>query len=370
MINFVILDTSIYRELGLKFHEHIDYVNLSGFCIATDCEMLLSSIVKEEFCNYYETQLTKKINDYIASIKSLQRDPFFDSKDLSIININKTKEDALATFSEIIDTIPKHRSPFTKLKHTQIDALDLTKFILESKSNGVSEIQVRDYLIWLSIIKIAISRSKDEVFKMGRRKVTFEKGLVYFITKDKGFTENPQFTKLLDDSKVRNIQVFNSIPEFLHKKGFNLAFLKPDVLLSKISNTRILKDLSKDIYSLMSYVDSKYNSIDDNREIVKKEIVDKEIVEYYSYHDPEDDKYKYVAHLKVTLNIVFEADKNEIPYDPILWLGKGLQTFTKLGQPYFNEPVLFIYKGLLNTNTKTIKSIQFVDFLPWLYIKY
>ena len=46
----------------------------------------------------------------------------------------------------------------------------------------------------------------------------------------------------------------------------------------------------------------------------------------------------------------------------------GLNTFDTEGRPYFKAPILFIYRGLLNMEASSIKSVRFIDFLPFVYI--
>lgn len=64
MHDYIILDTCIFRELGLKFYENVDYVNLYSFSIATKGEVIISRIVAEEFLHHYKTELLKKKDSY------------------------------------------------------------------------------------------------------------------------------------------------------------------------------------------------------------------------------------------------------------------------------------------------------------------
>jgi hypothetical protein len=368
MPNYVILDTSIYRELGLRFQENIDYVNLCGFTIATDSEVLMSTIVKEEFYNFYKTHLLKKYQEYSTAVSSLQRDPHFLQSQIIFTDIDKTIQDSLKAFYKLIDNIPQHNSPFSTLKHTLIDGLTLTKFILESRNQGSTNVQVRDYLIWDSVLGIALEESTDRIEIFGKSKIVYEKGIIYFITKDKIFQEDELFQSRLKELNISNVEIFNSIPEFLHKKGFNLPFLNRKLILSKITDSKILKDLSKDIGSLLSYVSPDYDSAEcDKRKVESQEVEASEVIEFYSYQDLTDKRYKFVAHIKVLVKVVFEAD--EKPIEKVVKSNsRYLETYDKQGRPIYNASILFIYRGLLNTTTKTIKSIQFVDYLPWVYI--
>jgi hypothetical protein len=59
MATYVIIDTCIYRQLGIKFQDNFDYKNFCGFLVATDTEILVSEIVVKEFVGYYSKQLEK-----------------------------------------------------------------------------------------------------------------------------------------------------------------------------------------------------------------------------------------------------------------------------------------------------------------------
>ena len=367
MANFVILDTSIYRELGLRFDENLDYKNLCNFTIHTDSEVLISTIVIEEFANYYKTRLLKKQNDYDNIVSSLERDPYFHT-DKQFHNISTDIEKAITKFRKKIHSDPNHNVRIPLLNHTYIDALHLTNFILDSKNQVEAKIQVRDYLIWDSILSEALNQSVDKVEKFGKRKIKLDKGIIYFITKDKIFQEGELFIKRQKELGVLNIEIFNSIPQFLHKKGFNIAFLNAETILNKISNSKVLKDLSKDLGSLLSYVSPRYDSDECNkRKVINAEIIDKEIIEFYSYYDDADKKPKYVAHLKVYVNVVFEKD-NDYNKEAGTEYGHYLETYDNKGRPYYKSPILFIYRGLLDEEKQTIKSVQFIDFIPDLYV--
>lgn len=367
MANFVILDTSIYRELGLRFDENIDYKNLCNFTIHTDSEVLISTIIIEEFCNYYKTQLLKKQVDYNNAVSSLERDPYFNT-DKAFQNISADIEKAISKFRAKVQNDPNHNVRIPFLNHTYIDSLHLTKFILDSKNQSESKIQVRDYLIWDSVLGEALNQSVDKFEKFGRRRIKQERGVIYFITKDKIFQESDLFSRRQKEVGAFNIEIFNSIPQFLHKKGFNIAFLTAETILSKITNSKILKDLSKDFGSLLSYVSPRYDIEECNkRKVINAEIEDKEVVEYYSYYDESDKKSKYVAHLKVYVNVVFERD-DDYNKEPGPEYGRYLETYDNKRRPYYKSPILFIYRGLLDEEKQTIKSVQFIDFMPDLYV--
>jgi hypothetical protein len=145
-----------------------------------------------------------------------------------------------------------------------------------------------------------------------------------------------------------------------------LPFLTATLILTKIREQKILKDLSTDIGALLSYVSDSYKSDDcESRKVILSEVVKKEIVEFYSYKDTVDEKFRFVAHLKVYVKVVFESSEKDenLPHDSY-----GLNTFDNEGRPYFDAPILFIYRGLLDVEKGSIKTVQFIDFLPFVYI--
>jgi len=370
MANYVVLDTSIYRELGLKFNEHIDYKNLCAFTLNTDGEVLISNIVIEEFSNYYESILESKVSSFLKSKKDLIRDPYFESKEITekeiTSDINKAKE----LFRATLQTDPFHNSSISILKPTMISGLELTKFILQSRESKDSNIQIRDYLIWDSVLNFAKEESEDRIEKFFGRKITYEKSIVTFISKDKGFEENELFKNLQIEYGVNNIEVLKSIPEFLEKKGFYFNFITASLIKDKITPKRILKDLSKDIGALLSYVSERYHKNCYEKAIEESEIEKIEVIEHYTYIDSKDNKHKFTANLKVWVRIVFEKD--EVGYIESLlkennrW--RSLETYDKLKRPYFQKPILFFYGGLVNVERKSIKSIRFLDFIPGMYL--
>ncbi|WP_276168376.1 PIN domain-containing protein [Zobellia alginiliquefaciens] len=370
MANYVVLDTSIYRELGLKFNENLDYKNLCAFTMNTDGEVLLSDIVLEEFSNYYESVLNYKTSAYIKANKDLVRDPYFNSPNEIESGVKKELDKAIKNFRDTLQKDPIHNHNISVLRPTLISGLVLTKFILDSKETKDSNIQIRDYLIWDSVLNFAKEENEDRITKIGCRKITFNKSIVTFITKDKGFGKNEIFQNLLREYKIDNLEVINSIPEFLERKGFYFDFVTSELIKEKITFNRILKDLSKDIGALLSYVSERYNSNCYDKKIEESEIEKVEVLEHYTYIDSNDNKHKFTANLKVWVRVVFEKDENgykeSLKIEESRW--RSLETYDEQKRPYFQKPIMFFYGGLVNLDRKSIKSIRFLDYIPDMYL--
>jgi len=364
MANFVILDTSVYRQLGLKFYDNLDYRNLFAFTANTIGEVMLSSIVLEEFLDYYRSEITRKKDAYLAARNALHRDPYFQFDDPALEKLMESEvEIAIGKFKKAVSTDPGHSLGILTVKSNKMDALDLTKFILMSKADNGKNVQIRDYLIWHSILEFARSLNRPSLNQQNSKKE--EKDIVSFITKDKGYENDELFLKLKDKYDVSNIELFESIPDFLTRWGFYFRYITESTILQKIKKSRILKDLNKDIGALITYVSKRYNH--SNYKMYKVEQAEVEsmaVDEYYTYIDPTDRKYMYVAHIKVEVNVVFEPD--ELGWKESLSMVKGeynnLQTFDDLMRPYFRKPLIFFYGGLIDEEHKSIKSVKFIDF--------
>jgi hypothetical protein len=366
MTDYIILDTCIFRELGFKFYENIDYINLFGFSIATESEVIMSKIVAEEFFNQFKQELHKKKDAFSSSTSALKRHPFFEFDKKIDFNIDVEIEKTLVRFKKRIVNDPKYNQAITVLPDTKISGVQLTKFILNSR-NLTANVQVRDYLIWDSLLTFAKQYGRDTVSRIGRKKITHEKSRVIFITKDNGYTQNSLFQDLKAKYGVQNLEVLSSIPQYLHQRGCNLSFFNKKLIIQKFTKERILKDLDKDINALITYINPIYNDGWEMSEVISRSITNINIEEFYSHLDAKDNKYRYVVHLKVYLDILYESPDL---YDPHSRAEGGyyLETYDYQKRPKFTAPVLFMYEGLLDIKKESIKSVKMIDFLPWVYI--
>jgi len=342
--------------------------------VNTDGEVLLSNIVLEEFSNFYKTQLKQKTNLLLKANNDLERDPYFHTNILDDIKVAAEYQKAVNKFRDTLRNDPVTGYGTATLQPTMIDGLELTKFILESKETKESNVQIRDYLIWDSVLNFARKQSVDQVTYSGKRKIIFKKSMVTFISKDKGFEKNELFQHLKNRYDIDNIEVEGSITSFLQKKGFYFDFITARMIELKITPTRILKDLSKDIGVLLSYVSKRYYHNWFEKDIVNSEIEKVEVLEHFTYLDSEVNRYKFTANLKVWVKVVFERDEEgykesleTLNLDKDVF-GGNLETYDELQRPYFRKPILFYYGGLVNIEKKSIVSVQFLDYMPFAYL--
>ena len=366
MTDYIILDTCIFRELGFKFYENVDYINLFSFSIATEGEVIMSRIVAEEFLNQFKQELYKKKDVFNSSTSALKRHPFFEFEKKLNLNIDIEVEKSLVLFKKTLGNDPKFNQSITVLPDTKISGVQLTKFIINSR-NSAANVQMRDYLIWDSLLVFAKEYSEDTLTKIGRKKIVHEKSRIIFITKDNGYTQNSLFQDLKAKHGVQNLEVLSSIPQYLHQRGWNLPFLTEKLISQKFTKERILKDLDKDINALITYINPMYDDGWEMSEVISRSITNINIEEFYSHLDSKDNKYRYVVHLKVYLDILYESPDI---YDPHSRAEGGyyLETYDYQKRPKFTAPVLFMYEGLLDIKKESIKSVKMIDFLPWVYI--
>jgi hypothetical protein len=337
----------------------------------TDGEVLLSNIVLEEFCSFYEKSLAQKITALKKANNDLHRDSFFSSIKNSDTELDKEFKKAVIKFREAVMNDPIHNGRIAQVKPTMIDGLELTKFILQSRESKEQNVQIRDYLIWDSVLNFSLQHSQDITENFMGRTITFRKAVVTFITKDRGFEENELFQALLARYGINNIEVLESIPDFLEKKGFYFDFITQEVIKTKISPSRIMKDLSKDMGALLSYVSERYDKNCYEKEIVESEIQKVEVLEHYTYVDSEDGKHKFSAQLKVWVRVVFEEDKDGCleslkAEKTNRW--SSLETYDEKHRPFFERPILFFYGGLVNVKRKTMTSVRFFDYMPDMFL--
>jgi len=362
---YIILDTNIYRELGYEFYNKTDYKNLVRFSLASKNELVLCPIVEEEFISHFEEHLRKKFENYSNSIKSIAADENCQIEKTEFPDISKYFDKSLNEFKRKLLNDIKFKLKFSKIENIYIDSLDLTKFLLKHKTNNV---QVRDYLIWESLLFFASQNLKEEKIKIGRTVTIIPKQNIYFITRDKGFLINEAYQEKLIKLKIDNIMILNSLAEYFHFIGFQIPFVTEKLLKDYFKSNLLLKYLNKDIKALASYIHP-YTELDYKKiKIYSREIEKIEVLEFYSYTDPEDNNDKFIVHLKVFVNVIFDTNisiyifKDILDY-PMLKVDY-LNTFDSSGKAQFQKPILFIFEGLLDKEYQKIKSIENFDFIP------
>lgn len=343
MTGFIVLDTNIYRQLGLKFLDHIDYVNLVNFCYASGFEMTINDIVALEYSDYFRNQILddniEKLNRIAKSLNSI---PYFEG--IKFPNLENKKDKAFEQFIDMLN------SPHFKIKSDCVNSIELTKFLLKNKHGKDN---TRDFLIWMSIVDFTRTRPEDKI---------------YFISNDKIFKENESIRENIENVILDRISVYSSISDFLFENGFKIEFFTKEFLEKEIDFSKIEKELFKRPTDILSYVSIDYWHCNQRVKLLTKDIESKKIDKFYTYIDPEDNKSKFLAHIILKPKITFEIPQNfKVDYSKLnSWeISYGetcLETYNNKGNPIYEQEVMFLVGGTIDLENKRIIKQDVYDF--------
>lgn len=345
MVNFILLDTNIYRQLGIKFYSHIDYVSLKNYAYASGSELRISEVVYSEFYSkFIEANINKPINDIKTAISKLK-----DFRPFSNLDINIKEEDEISVKEFLKERLTED---FRMISPKYILTTELIDFLIKNKQE-IKKDNTRDYLIWLSLIELAQNYPSDQIV---------------LISNDKIFEENQYFHEFQKRYKIKNIRIFPSIASFLSEYSFKVDFLSNELILRKIPKAVIEDELKKDISSLPSNMS--YFYYHEHREfgVEHFEILGYKVEEFYTFKDLDSGKSKFILHLKVPIKVIFEPEKKIAALK--LYLSNidkdyfYAETFDPEGRPIYNEDVLFLFEGELDIEKQDIIKLDFLDFFP------
>jgi hypothetical protein len=94
----VYLDTNIYRQMGLRFIDNVDYQNLSQILTSSGNEFGLLEIVYSELMDYYKNDIFDSIlSDHEKLYKRYQANPYLDDIAIPETTVPMKKAVALVT---------------------------------------------------------------------------------------------------------------------------------------------------------------------------------------------------------------------------------------------------------------------------------
>lgn len=342
MTGFIVLDTNIYRQLGLRFFEHLDYVNITNFCNASGFEMSICETVLREYLDYFEKEIIQSKIEKLQSITdSINSIPFF--KRIRLPKMDTNVKDALVKFKEQIN------SPHFKIKTNYINTNRLTEFLLENKQIKES---TRDFLIWESLVEFAKNRKDDKIC---------------FITNDHIFKSNTSLRKGIGKNILNRIEIYDSITDFLSKNGYKIDFVTLSFLEENLDYEMIITDLFRSPSEILSYISSDYYHFKGMVRTLKKEIEYKKVDKFYTYIDPSDNKQKFLAHVILKPLLIYKIlpsykpDRSKLTDWEIVVSEDSLNTYDPHGNPMYNQEVLSLVGGILDLETKTIASQEVYD---------
>jgi hypothetical protein len=349
MINIIVIDTNIFRALGPKFFEKIDYLSLEDYCYSSASEIIVPETVIAEFINYYDKEIIQKniyeIEQAYSKLLKLNKFENIEKPDLKKIGIEQLEY--------IENKLTENRiRPFL---NPNISENELVNFLIENKQENKKD-NTRDYIIWTNTLEIAENYRKENVI---------------LISNDKIFKKNESFQRIKNKRKIKNLSVFDSIANFLSIYGFKSEKLTKELIIKHIPVSTIKKELEKDKNSIPSYISQFYYFSKRNFKLEKFEIQNIEIEEFYSHKDPKTNEIKVIVHVNVKVLMIFEPEKNlEKLNDFLNNLGTKPKknfypnSFDKDGRPIFDDWILFHFGLVFNENKSEIEQMEFYDFFP------
>jgi hypothetical protein len=347
------LDSNIYRQLGLKFKDHIDYKNLTNLLESSANEFGLLEVVFAELTDYYKHDIFGPIiSDHAKLHKRYQTNIYL--PDIAIpettIPLKKAMEDVSADLKDF--------KYFTKLHY--IEPNFLLDFLLYNKRLNKKD-NTRDFLIFNSLISLCKEHPKD---------------YLVLISQDKIFTTNDFFKNVIKREKITNLKFYESISFFLKDFGPKLEFITHELILNKIAGAKIEKELMKDIKCFPSYVSQYYYEKKDNEvpDIESLEVGKIRVHDFYVVKDYKTSNLSIIVSLEVKVKAIYKPEANKEQLDEYLSslekrpFPRHKNIFDKEGRPVFEGGVLFIYKGVVDEVNSTIKTLHFVDFMPDYFI--
>jgi hypothetical protein len=349
----VYLDSNIYRQLGLKFKENIDFKNLSNLLETSGNEFGLLEVVLEELMDYYKNDIFGAIFiDHERLYKRYQANPYLDD-----ITIPETT----ISFNKAIESVKndlKTNKFFSLLPEVQPKFI--LDFLLQNKRLGKKD-NTRDFLIFYTLVTLCKKHNEDHLV---------------LISQDEIFTANDFFKKTLISESVKNLKVYPSITDFIKDFGPKIDFITTEILLGTIEKNAIEQELLKDIKCFPSYISQYYNKKKekDVPEIESLVLGELNIDDFYVVKDYKTNQLKVNVTVEVPIKATFHPENKKEELNEYLssiekrQYSRHKNNFDKDGRPIFDNSVLFIFEGEVNEAKNSIDKLVFIDFIPDYFI--
>lgn len=350
MSGIIVFDTNTYRQLGLNFSKHIDYVNLRVFCTSSGYALAISEIVALEFTDYFKREvIEERISEFQKSLKYLTAIPSFET--IQVLKLDGAKKKALSKFKSKLNL-----GTFT-ISYEKTDVKKLAEFLVENKFLKLKD-NARDYLIWNSLIEYLAKNLGNTV---------------NFISCDKIFTNNKKLREGINEKILNRLKIYETISDFLFHHEFKIDFITLSYLEKVIDYKKVVANIFKDTISMFSYTMNKASNYYTMNKATKfygkydlcsKEILVQEIIKYYTYQDPNDKKYKFLAQLVIKPSVsfnVFPVCESDEKTD---W-----RNLDEKGNPKFEENIFILIGGIIDMENKNIAQQYIVkttyDYDAW-----
>ena len=345
----VFLDSNIYRQIGLRFVDNVDYQNLATILISSGNEFGLLEIVYFELMDYYKNDIFDSIlSDHEKLYKRYQANPYLDKIEIPDTTVPMKK--AMTSVSKDL----KDEKFFSPL--VEVPPQLLLDFLLHNK-RGSKKDNTRDFLIFYALCELCQEHGDD---------------YLVFISNDDIFKTNEFFKKILTREKITNLRLYQSISDFLKDFGPKLDFITSEKILASVDPAIIENELRKDIKCFPSYISQFYleKKEDEVPDVETLEIKNITVDEYYIAKDYKTEELKLNVTLKVDLKAVFRPEASKEELDKYLSSINGRRfsrhqnSFDKDGRPIFDNSVLFIFEGKVDEKSEKIEALYFIDFMP------
>lgn len=343
-MHILTLDSNSYRELGMSFSDNIDFKYLSGFLSQGPHELILLDVVYKELLDYFKHDyLGKLINDYQNLILRFERNEFVDNIEIPDLTSIETK--AIKYFQE------KLKATCWKIFSTQlIESERLIDFSIFNKRESKKD-NTRDFLIWNGVIQLAQEYPEDKVV---------------LISRDKIFSENDFFRKLLLAESNKNIIIVESVSQYLSEYGLRIDFVNDKLVYDSIPKDIIEKELKNDVACFPTYVSMYY--YDGKVKPPKNESLEILNIEPYEYYTYSEDKSKMTVVISYVVRIkaIYEGEKRVDlrDYEKDFCYEEIKHGIDNENRPIYENNVLFIFEGEVDMKNKKIINQKFNDFIP------
>jgi hypothetical protein len=347
-MHFLAFDTNIYREFGISFRKNIDFSYLSKFLEKGPHELIMFDVVYLELLDYFQNEyIGKLIKDYENIFRRFESNEYLDNIELP--NLLNIEQKALNKYKKALENSCR------RIVNCEfIDSRILINFLIYNKRDSKKD-NTRDFIIWLELIELAEQYPDDRII---------------YISRDKIFFENVFFQNLIKEKSVNNIEVIESVANYLSDYGLQIDFLNEQIVLNSIENDKILEEIKKDISCFPSYVSEYYaDGSNEPPRNLSIEILDVQVNDYYTYSEDKS-KTIIVSSLIVKIKAVYESESRvplkeyEKTFYKDFYYPEKKHRIDSSNRPIYENNILFIFEGELEMNSKSIINQHFIDFIP------
>lgn len=345
-MHFIAFDTNIYREFGISFTKNIDFNYLSKYLERGPHELFIIDVVFNELLDYFKVDYVGKlIKDYENVYQRFESNDFIEN--IALAELTVLEQNAIKNFKETL-----LNSCWKVIYSELIESQSLIDFLIYNKRNSKKD-NTRDFLIWHNLINLAKRYPEDKII---------------FISRDRIFTENNFFQNLLKSNSIKNIEVIESVANYLSDYGLQIGFLTNEVVLNSIDLNLILTELKNGIEDFPSYITEFYHSKNNKPpKNLSIEILEISLNDFYIYS--EDKKCpilvsSFLLKVKAIFDRETRVDLKEVIKE--FYHEDIKHRIDSENRPIYENYVLFVFESDIDIESKEITNQRFIDFfIDW-----